>query len=43
MKTYIQPQIVIDYLATSYAICYSISSDGKISGFGEPGGGGGPH
>lgn len=43
MKTYIQPKIVIDYLATSYAICQDISSGGTISGFGEPGGGGGAH
>lgn len=43
MKTYIQPQIVIEYLATRYSICQEISSPGgAVQGFGVPGGGGGP-
>ena len=33
MKTYIQPQIVIEYLATSYAVCNTVSSN-IIQGFG---------
>ena len=43
MKTYIQPQIVIENLAHSYAVCYTISDPNKaIQGFGAIGGGGGP-
>ena len=43
MKTYMQPQILIEHLATSYAVCQTISSPGGVvPGFGEPGGGGGP-
>ena len=38
MKTYIQPQIVIEYLATSYAVCNTVSSN-VIQGFGEGDGG----
>ncbi len=42
MKTYIEPKTVIEYLATSFAVCYTISSrGGVIGGFGE-GDGGGP-
>lgn len=44
MKKYIQPQIVIEFLATRYSICQDISSTGgAVQGFGEPGGGEGPH
>ena len=43
MKTYIQPTIVIENLATRYTVCNNISSPGNyIPGFGEPGEGGGP-
>lgn len=42
MKKYIEPQTVIEYLANSYAVCYTISSPGGvIGGFGEGDGGGG--
>ena len=42
MKTYIQPTIVIENLATRFSVCNTISSPGDfISGFGEPGGGDG--
>ena len=41
MKKYIQPQIVIETLANSFAVCYNISSSGDIiGGFGEGDGGG---
>lgn len=41
MKTYIQPAIVIENLATRYTVCNTVSSN-IIPGFGEPGGGDGP-
>ena len=40
MKTYIQPQIVIENLATRYTVCNTISSN-IILGFGEGESGGG--
>ena len=44
MKTYMQPQILIEHLASSYAVCQTISSpESIIPGFADPGGGDGPH